>query len=327
MSDSHQKYCVIGAGPSGLTAAKNLRQAGILFDCYEGQDDVGGNWYYGSEASSVYESTHLISSKRMTEYTDYPMPSEYPPYPDHRQVLEYLRSYARAFELYGSIAFSHVVQNVAKSQAGWEVTVQDKQSGDSETKSYRGVVVANGHHWDPFLPDVDGKFDGQLLHSHDYKSPEVLRDKRVLVVGGGNSGCDIAVEAALNAKLTSHSMRRGYHFVPKFLFGKPADRLGDSLYRWHVPRFLRRLLTGLMVRVAVGPARRYGLTAPTHRLFETHPIINSQLLYHVGHGSIQVRPDVEKFEGHTVHFSDGTKDEFDLVIFATGVSCDVSVLR
>src|SRR5580693_4285358 len=94
------KYCIIGAGSSGLTVAKNLRAAGLAFDCLEREDDVGGNWYYGKPHSSIYRSTHLISSKPLTEYCDFPMPEEYPDYPNHRDVWEYLRSYARHFDLY-----------------------------------------------------------------------------------------------------------------------------------------------------------------------------------------------------------------------------------
>src|SRR5579871_1976023 len=95
--DCSKKYCIIGAGAAGLTAAKNLHQAGIDFDVFEREDDVGGNWYYGRPASSIYQSTHLFSSKRFTQYTDFPMPEDYPVYPHHSQALSYLRAYADHF--------------------------------------------------------------------------------------------------------------------------------------------------------------------------------------------------------------------------------------
>ena len=314
-----KRFCVIGAGPSGLTVAKNFRQRNIPFDCFESQDDVGGNWFYGSPASSVYASTHLISSKRMTEYTDFPMPKGIAPYPSHVEVLSYLRSYADHFALREHITFGTVVRRVERAGSLWRVTTSPRNDPRAEvTRAYLGVVVANGHHWDPLLPELPGDFAGRVLHSHDYKTPNILADKRVLVVGAGNSGCDIAVESAQHAAATYLSMRRGYHFIPKFLLGRPTDRLADSLHRKHVPRWLQRWISTILVRIALGPPHRYGLPRPEHRLFETHPIINSQLLYYVGHGGIQPKPDIASAHGNTVRFRDGSEESIDTIIYATG---------
>lgn len=211
--DYANKYCIVGAGSSGLAAAKNLKAHQIPFDVIEAEDDVGGNWYYGKPHSSVYRSTHLISSKPLTEYTDFPMPAHYPDFPSHAQVWEYLRSYTKAFGLYDSIKFNTSVERIEKAGDCWDVTLSN-----NETRRYRGVIIANGHNWDPKYPTYSGHFDGVVLHSAQYKTPEVLRDKRVLVVGAGNSGCDIAVESAQNAARTFHSVRRGYYYVPKYFF-------------------------------------------------------------------------------------------------------------
>ncbi|HVW38879.1 MAG TPA: NAD(P)-binding domain-containing protein, partial [Pirellulales bacterium] len=221
------KYCVVGAGSSGLAVARWLAACGIEFDCLEREDDVGGNWYYGKPQSSVYRSTHLISSKPLTEYRDFPLPAEYPDYPSHAQVWEYFRGYARHFELYPRIEFRTSVERIEPAaEIGphgpyWDVAVstQAETNADaasrgvlnSEVRRYRGVIIANGHNWDPKWPEFPGRFDGLSLHSAEYKTPDVLRGRRVLVVGGGNSGCDIAVEAAQNAVRTFHSLRRGYH--------------------------------------------------------------------------------------------------------------------
>lgn len=315
--ETTDKFCVIGAGASGLVVAKTLRQHGTSVEVLEREDDVGGNWYYGRPCSSVYASTHLISSKRMTEFTDYPMPKEYPPYPSHAQALAYLRSYARHFGLYGAIQFgTSVVRLEPESDAAspaWLVTTDD-----GRTRSYRGLVIASGHHWDPLWPELPGKFDGQILHARDYKTPEILAGKRVLVIGAGNSGCDIAVEAAQHAAAVFHSMRRGYHFLPKFVGGTPLDSGGELLHRWRLPLWARRAIVGFLVRVSHGPPERYGLPAPDHRLLETHPIVNSQLLYFVGHGRIQIRPAVSELAGRSVRFVDGRQEEIDLIVCATG---------
>ena len=312
------KYCILGAGPAGLAVIKTFAQADIPFDAFEREDDVGGNWYFGKPGSSVSSGTHLISSKRMTEYTDFPMPKSYPPYPSHSQALTYLRDYARHFALYPRITFNTSIIRAEPAQpdaadSPWRVTLST-----GETRLYRGLIVANGHHWDPLWPTIAGEFSGQRIHAHDYKTPDILRNKRVLVIGAGNSGCDIAVDAAQQAKQVFLSLRRGYYFLPKFVLGGPLDSGGELLHRWRLPLGLRRWITRFLVRIAAGPPERYGLPKPDHQLFETHPIVNSQLLYFIGHGAIASRGAVREFAGDTVRFVDGREEQVDLVICATG---------
>jgi hypothetical protein len=312
--DCTDRYCVIGAGPCGLAAVKNLRQADIPVDCFEREADLGGLWNYDQPSRSVCHSTHLISSRRLTQYTDFPMPADYPAYPSHRQALAYLQSYARHFGLIESIHFRAAVERIEPSGPHWEVRL----AGESAARRYGGVILASGHHWDAKIPAYPGRFDGLAMHSREYKTPDVLAGRRVLVVGAGNSGCDIAVEAAQHASAAFLSMRRGYHFLPKFLFGKPIDETGEMVLRWGLPLWLRRAVARLLLRVAVGDVRRYGLPAPDHRLFESHPIVNSQLLYFAGHGRIRVKPDVARLAGDRVQFADGSEEPVDVVVYATG---------
>lgn len=307
------KFCVIGAGTSGLAVVKNFRQAGIPCDCLEREDDIGGNWYYGKPASSVYASTHLISSKRQTEYTDFPLPDDYPEFPDHRLVLEYLHNYADHFGLRENIQFNTAVDRLEPLDEGWQVTLES-----GEVRHYRGVVICNGHNWDPRWPDYPGEYHGTVLHSSEYKTPDVLRGKRVLVVGGGNSGCDLAVEAAIHAQSALLSLRRGYHVLPKFFKGKPIDQVGDTLLKYRFPLWARRLAARLVIRWVLGPAELAGLPRPNHKLFESHPIINSRLHGELGHGNLAVRPDVERLAGDRVRFVDGREDAIDVIIYATG---------
>lgn len=308
-----EKFCIIGAGASGLTTAKNFAERGVPFDCLEREDDVGGNWNYGKPHSSVYRSTHLISSKRMIQYPDFPMPADWPAYPSHRLVQEYFQSYARHFDLYRQIQFDTSVERAEPAGSGWDVTLADGQ-----TRHYRGLIIANGHHWDPKWPEYPGEFTGVKLHSSQYKTPDVLDGRRVLVIGAGNSGCDIAVEAAQHAAKAFHSTRRGYHYVPKFLLGIPADRLGEQLLKLRCPLWLRRLIAHGLVKLAIGMPQDYGLKRPDHRLFESHPIINSQMMYYAGHGDITPKPDVARFDGDTVYFTDDTSEPIDVIVFATG---------
>ena len=222
-------WCVVGAGPHGMSALKALLQNGIEADGFERERDVGGNWNFGAENSRVYESTHLISSKPFTQFPDFPMPDAYPDYPSHRQVKEYFGRYTDHFGLRRAIRFSTDVVRAEPVDEGraWDVTVRDRVSAAETTYRYAGLVVGNGHNWNPKVPDYAGRaeFRGEVLHSADYKGPEVLRGKRVLVVGAGNTGCDVAVEAAQNAAHTWHSTRTRLLLQPEVHDGS-AQRPG-----------------------------------------------------------------------------------------------------
>jgi cation diffusion facilitator CzcD-associated flavoprotein CzcO len=178
------------------------------------------------------------------------------------------------------------------------------------------VIAAVGHNWDPIVPEYPGTFSGEAYHSVRYRFPREFDGKRVLIVGGGNSACDIACDAATRATRTVISMRRGYHFLPKHVFGKPTDaffRSGPHLS----PRIAQPLLTGLL-KLLVGDLRRFGLPAPDHRVLESHPIMNTQILHFLAHGDAAAKPDVVRRDGRRVHFRDGSSEEFDLIVWATG---------
>ncbi|HET7899680.1 MAG TPA: NAD(P)-binding domain-containing protein [Candidatus Nanopelagicales bacterium] len=313
-------WCVVGSGPHGLSALKALLQHGIEADGFERAADLGGNWNFGAPTSRVYESTHLISSKPFTQFPDFPMPDSYPDYPSHRQVKEYFDRYADHFGLRDRITFGAEVVGAepVDDGAAWLVTVRTGRR--STTYRYAGLVVANGHNWNPKIPAYDGlaDFAGTVLHSADYKGPDVLRGRRVLVVGAGNTGCDVAVESAQNAARTWHSTRRGYYYNPKFLMGKPSDQMADSLLALRVPLALRRALFSTSLKITVGDFAKYGLKRPDHRFFETHPIVNQQLVYYVGQGDIAPVDDVARFDADGAVFADGSRADVDVVVFCTG---------
>lgn len=257
-----------------------------------------------------------ITSKACSEMEGHPFPLTGPT-TCPSLVRRYFRTYAERFGLLGSIRFGEAVQEARRCQGVWEVRTQ---SG----RVYRGryLIAASGHHWKAFLPSYPGQFLGESYHAHAYKDPCQLRDRRVLVVGLGNSGADIAVDAVRTASAVEVSLRRGYHVLPKFsLFGEPTDALYRRLVA-PLPRPLRPLLAGLLLRLLVGPWGRYGLPQPQEPLFYTHPLVNSELLYHLRHGRIRVRPGIARLEGQRVHFVDGTSGEYDTLIWATGYAVD-----
>ena len=314
-----KRICIIGAGPSGITAAKNCMQAGLDFVVFEKNDKVGGNWVFNSKTghSSVYENTHLISSKSWSEFEDYPMPEDYPDYPNHIQLQQYFEGYAKHFGIYSKIKFDHAVNKVTRQGDGnWLVNYTDK-NGSAQSEIFEVLMVSNGHHNVPKYPTYPGEYTGKFLHSHDFKGvDESWRDKRVLVIGAGNSACDIAVEAARVSKVVHMSMRSPQWIFPKFIFGQPGDVFAART-RW-LPRKLRQYGLKILVRLILGPYTRYNLPENTTLPLNTHPTLNSDLLDYIRHGRIKPRGAIKSFSGLTVNFTDGSSEDFDIICACTG---------
>lgn len=310
---------MIGAGPSGLCALKALSDAGLSVDCYEKSDKVGGNWVFKNSngLSSAYRSLHINTSKRRSEFSDFAMPDHYPDYPRHELMANYFDAYAQEFHLARFIRFqTGVVSATPLPNGTWHVELTG-----GRIEHYEALVVANGHHWDPRLPDppAPGQFDGMTFHSHHYIDPTTpydLRAKNVIVVGLGNSAVDIACELshAGNARKVFLSVRRGAYILPKYLFGKPIDA-GFSLPAW-VP--FRRSLITLLFSAVVGRMERFGLPKPDHRLLEAHPTVSSDLLTRLGSGDVVAKPPIQRFLHKNVEFSDGSVEPIDAVIYSTG---------
>lgn len=315
-STDQVRVAVIGAGCSGITAVKNLLQAGISqVVCYEQNSDIGGNWIFSAEEShsSVCETTHIISSKTMSEYVDFPMPEDYPDYPSHDQVLAYFRSYARHFDLYPYIRFNTRVESaILGDDQRWTITAA---AGDSEVYDY--LLVANGHHNRPRHPEgIAESFTGRYLHSHNYKTNKSFADERVLVIGSGNSGCDCAVEISRVAEQADISIRRGQYIIPKFFLGKPTDTF-NTLLTW-MPEFIAGPLRKLSLRIQVGKYAEYGLPEPNFPVTAAHPTLNSELLYKIRHGKVHPRTGIDRIEGQEVIFTNGYRATYDTIVAATG---------
>jgi len=305
---TEDRFALVGAGPIGLCVARALAQHGIAYTQFDGASAVGGNWRDG-----VYETAHIISSRRTTEFSDYAMPSDYPDFPSGAQMLAYLQDYARHYDLEKNIVFNTTVTRaepvIRDGAERWDLTF-----ANGENRTYKGVISCVGHHWDRRWPSYPGTFSGELMHSKDYKTPEQLRGKRVLVIGGGNSACDIASEAA-RVGVSSHlSTRRGYWFLPKTMFGVPVVEL---IKPW-MPLWMQRVFLRAVLAISVGDYQRYGLQKPDHAIFEHHPTINSELLHYIKHGRITPHPDVARYDGGVVEFVDGKREPFDVIVAATG---------
>lgn len=316
-------YAVVGAGPSGLAAARALQKAGIAFDGYEASAGVGGLWDIDNPRSTMYESAHLISSRTTTEFAEFPMDST-ADYPGHRTLLRYFRAYADRFGLAEHFRFeTRVTALEPLADGGWmlRATAADSPSTGSATieRRYDGVILANGTLAEPNVPAFPGEFTGELLHTSAYKHPSQLAGKRVLIIGAGNSGCDIAVDAVHHAASVDMSVRRGYYFVPRYLFGKPSDTLNQGR---PLPARLKQFVDKRVLRAFTGDPARYGFPRPDYKLYESHPIVNTLILNHLGQGDLRILADIDRFDGTTVHFRDGSSGEYDLVLLATGYRLD-----
>jgi cation diffusion facilitator CzcD-associated flavoprotein CzcO len=282
-----------------------LLDEGFSVDCYERSDRLGGHWH------TDYECLHLITPRGSSGFEGAPMPARYPLFPSRDQMRDYIVGFAAEHGLDAHIAFNTEVASIVPDGDGWELL-----TATGERHAYDAVIVANGHLWDPFVPEYPGHFDGRVLHSAEYRNAGDLDGERVLVVGAGNSGCDLAVDAAQAGKETYVSVRGGLMFQPKTLFGRPRSEL-PLLGR--LPVALQERIARGLIDVALGAPERYGLPAPaTRNLHRNKPVVNGQLLHFIHHGRVHVVPAIERFEGRTVHFGDAGSRAFDTIVFATG---------
>ena len=309
----HEAVCIIGAGPGGLLAAAALKARGIPFEIVDAGRQPGGIWDIDRTETPMYESAHFISSRRLSGFPGFPMPDSYPDYPKHDRILAYVRAFARHHDLERHITFAVRVETATRRHGGgWTITLDS-----GEERRCRALCVATGTTWYPRVPELPGHFAGEAYHSFHYRSPREFEGKRVLIIGGGKSAADIACDAARSATKAFISLRRGYHFIPKFIFGQPSDVFAHAGPQ--LPRWLEERVFGFLVnRILVGDLTKYGLPKPDHPILRSHPILNTQILHHLGHGDIKARKDVASLDGRTVRFTDGTSEEIDLIVWATG---------
>lgn len=316
-----EQHCIVGAGPGGLAAARAFLNLGLRVDVFERHDAVGGIWDRTNPGTPMYESAHFISSRDMSAFHGHKMPENYPDYPNHRQILDYLRGFASTYGLDEHIHLSTGVEHAEWDGVHWQV-----RTSDGQTRPYLTLTCANGTQWHPSMPEISGMsaFAGQIIHSNAYSAGEQLAGRRVLVVGAGNSGVDIACDAARFAEVAAISVRRGYYLIPKHIFGMPADKFAAS--GPHLPMRLAQRVLPRLLKVLAGDPTLHGWPAPDHKMFETHPIVNDQVLHHLRHGDLTVRGDIKQFDGAEVVFADGSSEAFDLVIMATGYVTKVPYL-
>lgn len=300
-----ENFAIIGAGFSGLAMANALKKANIDFDLYDANEAIGGNWH-----NVVYDSGHTITPAKMMEFPDFKMPESFPLFPSKKQIENYLNDFTEANGLKKHIYLNHPVKEIKSIEDdNWAILFEN---GDK--KMYSGVILGIGLFRLPLIPTYEGEFKGQILHSSKYKSPDILKNKDVLVVGAGNSGVDIVVESSLNANRTDVSLRDTPWIIPKTFGKKPiTDYLSPK-----IPKWVKKSILKLGHNVMFGNIENYGIAKPKHALFTKPPTINESFIHSLKHGKFTPKPEIKKFEGKTVHFVDGSSQEYDTIIFATG---------
>jgi flavin-binding monooxygenase-like protein len=311
------RACIIGAGSSGIAAAKALLDRGIPFDCIEKSDQVGGNWVFGNRngMSAAYRDLFINVSRERMAYADYPMPSTYPDFPHHTHIKEYFDNYVDHFGLREHISFQTGVEHAAKREDGsWEVRLDT-----GETRFYDALLVANGHHWDPRWPEPAfpgaDSFAGMQMHAHSYVDNSIFAGKDVVILGMGNSAMDLAVESSYVAANTYLSARKGAWIIPKYVFGKPVDQLPNNP---RVPFAIRQRMIHQTIKTITGPPERYGLPKPDHKFGESHPTVSGRILDRIAHGTIAPKPNIASLDGDHVRFTDGSEVHADIVVYCTG---------
>jgi dimethylaniline monooxygenase (N-oxide forming) len=322
-----KQVCIIGAGSSGITAAKALKEKGISFDCYEKGSNIGGNWRFNNDngMSSAYRTLHINTNREIMAYSDFPMPDNYPMFPHHSNIIEYFENYVDHFNLRDNISFNTAVVDVIQNADGtYKVSLDNRQTFD-----YKYVIVANGHHWNPRFPSpaFNGEFTGDIIHSHYYKEAEQIQNKDVLVVGIGNSAVDIACEAArLHTGKVVISSRSGAYITPNWIWSIPFDSLANPITA-KFPLWLQRFFLNTTLWLARGKQEDYGVPKPNRPVLSEHPTLSQDLLNLSGRGLIKFKPNIKEFRGKTVVFEDDTEQDFDIIIYATGYKVTFPFLK
>ncbi len=311
------KVCIVGAGSSGIAAAKALLDRGIPFDCIEKSDRVGGNWVFGNKngMSAAYRDLFINVSRERMQYADFPMPSSIPDFPHHTHIARYFDAYVDHFGLRERIEFETGVRHAARRADGvWEIELDT-----GETRAYDALIVANGHHWDqrwpePAFPGTDD-FKGVQMHAHTYVENSIFSGKDVVVLGIGNSAMDIAVESSYVAANTYLAARQGAWIIPKYVFGRPVDQLPNNP---RIPFKIRQRMIHQVIKTSAGDPTRFGLPKPNHKFGEAHPTVSGRILDRIAHGTIQPKPNIASLHGEEVRFLDGSSVHADIVVYCTG---------
>ena len=300
---------IVGGGASGLSAAGALKKQGIDSVVLEQDAQLGGTW------ARRYDRLHLHTVRGFSGLAHFGIPRHYPKYLSRDQFVTYLREYAEHFGL--NVITRATATGISTSTTSrWRVATSDGRSWDA-----RAVVVATGQYRRPIDPVWPGtsEFRGQLSHSAGYSNAKTFAGKRVLVVGPGNSGAEIATDIAENGgKFVALSIRTPPMIVPRDPFGMPVQRTGIILS--FLPTSLADRLGRLTARITLGDLTKYKIPRPGWSPYSAKrtPLIDVGLVDAVKRGLVQVRPAVERLSSTGAVYANGVEEQFDAIVAAIG---------
>ncbi|XP_067132508.1 flavin-containing monooxygenase 5-like [Centruroides vittatus] len=340
--DSSKKVAVIGAGISGLASIKACKEENIQVTCYEITKDIGGLWKYRDEdipyVASVSKSTVMNSSKEMSVFSDLPPPAEFPVFMPHADFYKYIRLYAEKHSLTSHVRFGKRVTLVKETEdfdstGKWKVVAKVIDTNVEEEDVYDAIMVCTGSYSKPFYPSFPGRetFQGDVLHSHHYKEPSKFKDKRVLIVGTGNSAADVAVDVCGVASLVYMSSRKGARLISRIgPGGQPFDAAAASrinnLAFQYLPRFITNTIMERMLQERLNSSH-FNLSLEK-RLLRIIPTVNDLLPFHLINGRIKIKRAIRRFtSGGVVFEGEDHVTPFDVIVFGTGYEIEFPFLQ
>jgi dimethylaniline monooxygenase (N-oxide forming) len=323
-----RRVAVVGAGPSGLVAAKSLKEEGLEPVVFEQAGGVGGQWHAPSAHSGVWPGMRANTSKTLDTFSDFPPSESLPMFPRFEELRDYLRSYAKTFDLDRSIRLQTPVRCIERDDRRWRVV-----TGDGSAESFDGIVVASGRFNRPYLPVIEGlnTFTGEVVHSFHYRGRDAFRGRRVVVLGSSVSGTEIASDLAIDDSIrVTAALRKPRYVILRVARGVPSDCRFFTRFSAYLPAAYppERVADGLKRQIldVSGHPSQYGAPAPDESILVAGITLCQNWLAYVAEGRIRCRPAIVAVRGCTVVFADGGEEEADAIVTATGYDLSLPFL-
>jgi dimethylaniline monooxygenase (N-oxide forming) len=335
MTGRDRGVAIVGAGPAGLVAARFLKAEGFEPILFDPGARVGGQWDRTTPASGIWPDMRANTSRIMTRFSDLDYPEGIPAFPHNEQVRAYLEAYAKKFELLPATRFETTIERIGRDPAGGYTLRLRDAAGRTSSSTFARVVVATGRYHHADAPSVDGletfRGPGGVTHAFHYKGPEPFVGARVIVAGGSISALEIASDLARQgAASVTVAMRRQRYVVPKLIGGIPADNIGFTRFgvlaaEAFAPEEVAGALKAFLVAAGGDPAA-FGARAPAENVFEAGITLCQDYVPLLAEGRLEPKPWIERVDGPTVRFEDGTAAAFDAIIMATGFGLSLPFL-
>ncbi|OJD11146.1 hypothetical protein AJ78_08029 [Emergomyces pasteurianus Ep9510] len=330
-----KKVAIIGGGPSGLTTLKQCLEEGLEAVIFEERDGIGGQWRYeapdpetGFTRSSVYQGVILNSMRDTTSFSDFPIdPAQYPQYFGHSKMLNYLEDYTNHFGLGKHIRLHTKVISCTQLPDGRWTVVHQANGENQVTSEYDAVFACSGHCSHPSTPNFEGmsSYQGEILHSHVYRTPAGFEGKKVALIGFGSSAMDLACELVTVAKEVHMITRRGGWVIPRYILGQPAESYENRISETVLPDTISQWVQTKILNFAIG--KHPEVIRPEHRVLDANPTLHSNLIEYIEVGKIKAhRTNVERFTETSLVLKNGTVLDVDAVICCTGYYIDAPYL-